>query len=59
MAKQTLTTQERADLQTRLDELNEQEDQLDALEQIGRLPQGLRQAHNQTKNEIEVLLANF
>ena len=59
MPKQRLSPTEREDLEKTLVDLDEQVEQLTALQSIGRNVDGLLLANNQSRAEIVVLLENF
>tara|TARA_R100000963_G_C4630393_1_gene95636 strand:+ start:496 stop:675 length:180 start_codon:yes stop_codon:yes gene_type:complete len=59
MAKISLSPQIRLEVEQGLADLIELDDQLDALEELGQLLPGQREAHEEGKRRAKLLLARF
>lgn len=59
MAKIKIDDAGRQRLQQQLDELVELDEQIEALEQIGSLPPGMKESQEATKARIQLLLDKF
>jgi hypothetical protein len=59
MAKVQLDDAGRQRLQQQLADLEELDEQINALEEIGSLPPGMRESHTATKARINILLDKF